>query len=792
MIQFIKNRSLAFKMVLFICAAVLCIFMVIFLYSYNHAKNIITRNLETNAALIAQKTVGNVRNLLSSIEKIPINLSEQLSERQYSDSELLPLLHSMMRRNPEIFGIAVAYDPYMYSRGEYYHSPYVYRQGGSILSSYLGSEEYDYPLMDWFQISRELDTTYWTEPYFDENGGGVFMTTFSAPFYRTINGKKVFCGVVTADVSLEGLIAAISRIKVYETGYCFVVSRTGTIAAHPLREAIMNESMFSLAEEKNYPDMRKLGHLMQSGTSGKSTFEYRNLKTGKLSWFYYASVKGNGWTAGVLYPVEELMGDVTRLSRFVLLLAIAGALLLVVIISYIAQSITRPIRSLAQASKQIAGGDFNHEVRLLRRKDEVGDLNHSFIRMQHKLKSYIEDLKKTTAEMQKIESELQIAHDIQMSIIPKLFPPFPERTDLDLFGTLIPVKEVGGDLYDFFFIDETRLVLAIGDVSGKGVPASLFMAVTRTLLRARFTRNAKASDIVRIVNDDLCKENTQKMFVTFFLAILNVATGELEYCNAGHNPPYIIGANGIRELEAFHGYPLGIQADKPYKSARERMRKGETIVLFTDGITEAENKQFEFFEEEKLLKVLAEHAEDTAQQLTKAILDGVNAFTMMHQQSDDITLLVMKYLGDGRGETAKSAVFKYSILVKQNIDELIKLQGELDSLFTAWHITQETVNDYQLVFEELMTNIIYYAFNDEAEHFIVIRINYEDGVIITRIEDDGVEFNPLNAEDPGIPTSIRGVKPGGLGIFLCKKILDTIEYRRTDGKNILTFTKANI
>jgi sigma-B regulation protein RsbU (phosphoserine phosphatase) len=280
------------------------------------------------------------------------------------------------------------------------------------------------------------------------------------------------------------------------------------------------------------------------------------------------------------------------------------------------------------------------------------------------------------------------------------------------------------------------------------------------------------------------------MFVTFFLAILNVSTGTLEYCNAGHNPPYLIRDGKPTQLEQFHGYPLGIRSTN-YKYARTHIHKGDTLVLYTDGVTEAENKERELFDEHTLEKVLTQCAGNSPHSIVNSILKEITLYADGFEQSDDIALLALQYNGAAELTYEKPAFFKYSIQVKQNIDDLIILKTELDSLFAAWKINKEVIDDYQLVMEELMTNIIYYAFNDDEEHFINIKINFEDNKLTTQIEDNGIEFNPLDAEDPSIPTSIRGVKPGGLGIFLCKQILDKITYERVDEKNVLTFSKIN-
>jgi sigma-B regulation protein RsbU (phosphoserine phosphatase) len=256
-------------------------------------------------------------------------------------------------------------------------------------------------------------------------------------------------------------------------------------------------------------------------------------------------------------------------------------------------------------------------------------------------------LKHTTSEKEKIESELNVAREIQMSIIPKIFPAFPERAEFDVFGKVESAKAVGGDLFDFLFIDEDNLCFTIGDVSGKGVPASLFMAVTSTLVRAKVIKGASVSEIVSGINKALCYDNDLSMFVTLFMAIFNIRTGEMEFCNAGHNPPYIIrNQKDIIKLEDRHGLPVAIFEDQIYDSGKIKLNPSDTIVLYTDGVTEADNIKKELFEEKRLEAVLADSVMLSPKGITDAIYKEVHAFAGDAEQSDDITVLILNYRGN--------------------------------------------------------------------------------------------------------------------------------------------------
>src|SRR4029450_7949643 len=280
--------------------------------------------------------------------------------------------------------------------------------------------------------------------------------------------------------------------------------------------------------------------------------------------------------------MQAAIRDQTRLG-----MAVSGLVLLFgsVIAIFGARTISRPIADLTEMTRRIAGGDFTQRIDI-RAKNEIGVLAASFNGMTRRLAESIEHLKETTAAKERIESELKIAHEIQMSMVPKIFPAFPERSEFDIFATLVPAKEVGGDLYDFFFLDDDHLCFAVGDVSGKGVPASLFMAVTKTLFRATARTGSTPGEILARLNAEISRANESCMFVTFFCGVLDVRTGQVDYSNGGHNLPYYLHHNGVSPLENTGGKALGLVEQTPYASERMVLRRGEALLLYTDGVTE--------------------------------------------------------------------------------------------------------------------------------------------------------------------------------------------------------------
>lgn len=245
-----------------------------------------------------------------------------------------------------------------------------------------------------------------------------------------------------------------------------------------------------------------------------------------------------------------------------------------------------------------------------------------------------------------IQRDLNIARSIQLAILPKVFPPYPDRKEFDLFASMTAAKEVGGDFFDFFIIDNNRLGFVIGDVSGKGVPASIFMAVSRTLIRATALKGIPPGDVLTYVNTLLCNESVSSMFVTVFYGIINTATGVIDYANGGHNPPYhISGTNGIAETEMTGGMALGIMEDLTYNAKSITLAPGDTIFLFTDGVTEAMDAESELFSDPRLVALLEEHRSKTVTEIVQRTFEDVHHYSREVQQSDDITVLALRYFG---------------------------------------------------------------------------------------------------------------------------------------------------
>lgn len=640
-----KQRGLAFRLALFILTSTFLIFLAAFGYNHYYSRQMVLKNVRASAMHLAQATVLRIESTLRAVEAPPRMTARILDNRPLTDSLLLALIHDMVAGTPEIYGGTAAFEPHGFDPGRRFYAPYFFHAGeDQVAFTQLGSASYNYFLWDWYQVPRELDRPVWSEPYFDEGGGGILMATYSHPFYDRSTCRPVFRGVVTADISLDALVAEIGAISLYETGYAFLVSRNGAFLAHPDRRLIMRESMFSVAADRQLPALRAIGREMIAGRSGFARIT--SVHTGHRSLLAYAPVPAAEWSVGVMIPEHELLADIRALNHTVLAIGAAGLILLFLVVAGISRSITRPLHRLVRTTAEIARGNLDVTLPAVGTGDEVQVLTRSVDDMRRALKAYIAELTATTKARERIESELKIARDIQMNFLPKGFPAGRGQTAFDLYAALEPAKAVGGDLYDFFMPDERHLFFSVGDVADKGVPAALFMAVTKTLMNGVARQGPTPDEVLARVNIELCRNNDAAMFVTVSCGLLDIATGELVYSNAGHNPPVLMRAGGAPEmLPVPPGMVLGVKEEAVFATRTLRLAPGDRLLLYTDGVTEAMDAGRHLFSEERLLEALAPLAGAEPRRMVEQIMAAVQAHAGSAAQSDDITVLALQYKG---------------------------------------------------------------------------------------------------------------------------------------------------
>jgi len=635
------KNSIAVRLVLVITLFNAVISAITLGYNYYESRDILQKELESNARNLAMSIVYRVEAQLAAVAKVTEGVVRSLETGKYSEQQFHALLKTTIETNPEIYGLAIAFEPYAFNAKLPLYAPYYYHEKGKIALRHLENAYLDlpYPYWDWYQIPRELGKLEWSEPYFDEGAGNILMSTCSVPFYKETNGVKQLQGIVGADISLDALTEYISSVKILETGYAALLSRNGTILAHPLKNAIMNETFFSIAEARNDPFLRELGKKMIRGETG---FVHYTSLMGFRSWMYFAPIPSTAWTLAVVFPEMELLENARKMSITMAAMGFVGVLLLTLAVINIARTIIKPLQVLAEATDEIAAGNFDVALPTTQSNDEVGVLTRDFQVMEQSLKEYIRNLTETTAAKERIQSELKVATNIQASLLPRIFPPFPDHPEFDIYASMVPAKEVGGDFYDFFFIDDKNLCFLIADVSDKGVPAALYMMVAKTLLKTEGQRLGEPDKILCSVNNILASDNESCMFATVFCAILDITTGDVRFANAGHNPPLIIDSQGVRYLSLKPGLMLGPIMDTVYETERITLKPGDTLFLYTDGVTEARNPNEELYGESQLLKTLQFAPKESFSEMIHYISAELTRYANGSPQSDDITMLAIK------------------------------------------------------------------------------------------------------------------------------------------------------
>jgi sigma-B regulation protein RsbU (phosphoserine phosphatase) len=422
-----------------------------------------------------------------------------------------------------------------------------------------------------------------------------------------------------------------------------ILSQSGTIVSHPRESLVMSESIFSLAEWYGLPELAELGREMIAGK-----FRVRRIpdfETGQPKWAVPVPVPSTGWSLAAIIPEERVLAPVNgRVNRqMCLLLAGLGVIILVVLV--MSGWITRPLARLAAATREVARGNLDVRVTDIRSRDEIRQFADTFNRMLADLKSNVEARIRERAEREAVEKELQVARQIQSSLLPKVRPPYSERDEFSLYAVNEPARVTAGDFYDFWFVDDDRLAVVIADVSGKGLPAAMFMAVARTVIRNFSAAERAPAETLAIANRILMEDNEEQMFVTVFLGHYHVRTSELTYANGGHNPPLLARHGGqVESLGPSTGPPLAVWDDADYENQQIRLQPADLLLLYTDGVTEAHNEETGMFGEENLVRLLSQLHAAPLEEICRVLLDRVNDHRRQQAQ-DDVTLLALRLGG---------------------------------------------------------------------------------------------------------------------------------------------------
>ena len=694
---------------------------------YLSAQGIIQRTMERLVDREMNAIYLCIRNKLSKVEVTFDNFAWVVSDDLANPEWMFEKTRAIVKNNPAVLGSSISFIPDYYpSKGKWFEPYAVRRADGSIESMQLGSASHDYTNKEFFSATISEDHGHWCEPYYDKDGSGTMVTTYSVPV-KDAEGRIV--AVANGDISLGWLDEVMNESKMYKTTERFLV--TGSFN----QLAGADNGLYHIALDLVKASPKATDYVTAEDVDGRKVH------------VFFTPVGGNtNWVLINVLDDNEVFGKLRRMRAALLLPVMVG-------LFFAGLIIWRTQRTQ-------------------------------------------ERLRKVNAEKERIGGELRVASRIQQSMLPHRSLTLD---DVDICGSLVPAKEVGGDLYDYFIRDE-KLYFCIGDVSGKGAPSAMLMAVIHALFRAFSAHESNPARIMQAINEASCEGNDDNMFVTLFIGVLDLPTGTLRYCDAGHDAPFIItrgqrdtdagdtaAATTLTLLDMLPHLPIGVFDDVKFTLQETKLAPESTVFLYTDGLTEAMNGSHQdMFGLKRTEDTLGRCA---AQQLTPAqviseVSQAVHRFVGDSEQSDDLTMLVMRYTPRQYESTLTE-----TITIKNQVKEVARLSTFIKAASEKLAISTTLARQLRLAVEEAVVNVINYAYAPDTEGDVTVTLMSDGKTLRVQIIDAGVPFDPTMKEKADTSLSVEDRQIGGLGLLLVRELMDAINYERTESKNVLTLIK---
>ncbi len=675
-------------------------------------------------------------------------------------------------------GGGIWFEPYIVDKSKKRMCRYIYRNNDGVLTfdDNFEGDEYDYHNQGWYkqiisQVTKEDDTA-WSLPYYEKQGSDTMMITVgTAIFY---DDKIV--GISTVDWELSAIFKDISEMKPIEK----------TFSLYDGKNKIKDSFAVLADKEHDYIIVSNDPFLDNEALIGKSlkNIPWYNENLKNITYITYHNKKyvpfvkniKNGMVLIICVPKTEMFRYIDQFGLYMLFtLFVIGLIIPILLYIKLNKYIINPINKLMDIANKISRGE---DVKIKIEKPE------EFAKLAATYDSMTNNIKSITKEREKINSELSIAKSIQESSLPNVFPPFPENPEFDIFASMEPAKEVGGDFYDFYFIDEKHFMFLIADVSGKGVPAALFMMTVKTLINNVSQMGYSHKKLFEVINKKVCQTNKQGFFVTLLAGIFNTETGDISFINCGHNQPLIKRQNGLYEyMNLNSNIVLGAFDDAKFEIFETKLNVGDVVFTYTDGITEAINERGDLFGEERLANCLNKNSGlDNIKEIAQSVKNEIKEFTQSTPQSDDITMLIFKYQTENLNKTpaSDSRTFRQPA----DLENYKSFYTWLHEVSKDWDLNDDISNKLDMCAEEIFANITFYAY-DGNSGYVETTITKIDDEVVLQFEDRGVEYNPLEKPDPDITAPPEDRPLGGLGIFMVKQMADIVNYERKDDKNIL-------
>ena len=784
-----RLRSLTARLIAWVLGATLTVSVVTFYIGFVENRQNLEREAGLTGEFAARALVNNISALIRGIEQATRTLGSVVRHVRPDPDQSRALLRSLIEADPAIFGAAIAYAPEAFIAGTDF-AAYMYRSGDGLQYIDVVSQEPEFRNKPWYRVPALTGKATWSEPYLDADLSGIDMVTFSIPVYEDLDSGPRLMAVVTADVSL-GVQKARIKKKSEEFGEdirVLILSREGRIiTAETLHKELSRDvsgvytvPLAEYAAERGREDVRVLAERMMQGEQGSETLV--GIKRETRQWVHFRPLALTGWSVAVIVEEASLLESIEASEMREIALFTLNVILVALIVVVLARRITGPLRQLATAAREIGHDPLAAEVPTITTRDEVGDFGEALRRMQIDIGQYVDELKTTVDAKQRLEGELSAARHIQMAMLPSL-PEDGQLTDgCDVAATLIPAKAVGGDLFDLIPLADGRLLFLVGDVSDKGAAAALFMAKTVALANLLGRDGVAPADLLGRLNQELCRDNDACMFVTALCGVLDPESGEVVYANAGHNAPLRFCRDGqATYIDMPPGTMLGVFEDATYREMRLELHPGETLLLYTDGVTEATNVELELFGDERL-EAFPGGLFASSLALVKGVVEAVEEFAGEAEQADDITVLALRRTESGRVEKIYE--------MRGGIEALPDVQAWLETELRETGIGDDLAGELQLVAEEVLANVIHHAHHDLPDAAADIILRFDPDEIELQFSDSGPAFDPLQeAPEPDLDLPAEERPIGGLGVLLCKRLADRMEYRRENDRNVLLFVK---
>ncbi|MCL4821353.1 MAG: SpoIIE family protein phosphatase [Vicinamibacteria bacterium] len=759
-------------------------------------------------AAVQARTVGRLIQTrlaadLAVAERVPLRLAASVRDGFVGRAAIERALCAAVETSPVVYGSALVFVPGAVGDGAW--APYCHRTDTGLRLIDLGHDGRRYDDQAWYASPLASGQPVWTEPYFDEGGGDVLMVTRAVPVtMRTVSGDRLV-GVATADVALGWLDEAVRGLPVSATGYAFLVGPGELVAGHPgSKPGVPSPLAAAAGLDAEY--RHAVRRLLAAGSDPEQSIQdVSDPRDGRRGWMASAPLGASGWHAVLFFPEADRAEATIAFRRHLLAASLIGGLLLALAMAALARSIVRPVSALAQATVEVAGGRLDSPLPPIHSQDEVGHLARSFGSMQQALVRHVERERLTAAEQERLEGELRIARSIQLSLIPPPAALAPERLGCDVHGALEPARAVGGDLYDVLRRADGSLCFLIGDVSDKGIPAALLMAVTHTLFRAVGRDALPPERVLSRINEALAAQNAADMFVTLQCGVFEPVSGALRLASGGHTRPIVV-AHGFQRRDEPVAGPMGAPSDdsgllRPqtpvahpralpmklgtvvgvaegleFPATELTLQPGEALVLYTDGVTEAHDTASHLFGEERLLACLAERPRLSAREIAEATLEAVHAFSAGREPFDDIAILVLR-------RPPERSVARLEIAPE--VERLREVTAWL-AAFGERHQLPATVRQaLDLALDELLANVIDHGRPDPSTRVVLSLERLADRVRL-ELRDRGVAFDPRSASVDASGAADGG---GGLGLDLVRRSFDVIDYAREADENRVVLEK---